>query len=210
MSLHLASVLCLSFGSGWLGGWIAVQFSGTAPRLLPPLTAFSALALGLWATLALPVALLTFSIILGVFLLVLSLIDLLTFRLPDLLTLPLIALGLSLSYWIVLPPVIDRAAGAGLGYGVFAGLGWLYWRWRGQDGLGLGDAKLAAAGGAWLGWEALPAMVLLASLMGLAWALVRYTLRSDRERQPIAFGMPLGAAIWLTWLYGPISLPQVF
>src|SRR3546814_16185239 len=67
-----------------------------------------------------------------------------------------------------------------LGFALLAGLGFFYRRWRGRDGLGLGDAKLAAAGGAWLGWAALPSILLLASLGGFLW--VAMALISEERR----------------------------
>src|SRR6185295_8965709 len=77
-----------------------------------------------------------------------------------------------------------------------------YRRWRGRDGLGLGDVKLAAVAGAWLGWVTITAVVELAALAALA----AYLLAAARRRQPLKgsaflpFGAFLAPAIWLGWL----------
>ena len=86
-------------------------------------------------------------------------IDLKRMILPDWITLPLIPAGLALA-WVQEQPLLDRVIGAVAGYAVFAGIAWIYRRWRGRDGLGLGDAKLLAAAGAWTGWPSLPSVVL--------------------------------------------------
>lgn len=77
-----------------------------------------------------------------------------------------------------------------------------YRRWRGRDGLGLGDVKLAAVAGAWLGWVTIAAVVELAALA----ALGAYLVTAARRRQPLRgaaflpFGAFLAPAIWLGWL----------
>ena len=144
------------------------------------------------------------SCVLGCALIALAAIDLLTMQLPDLLTLPLLACGFLLSLKIGEPGLLDRAAGAFLGYGSLAVLGFIYRSMRGRDGLGLGDAKLVGAAGAWLGWAALPSVLLLGSSFGLLWALVRRRSDPGSAPRPLPFGPALAAAFWLVWLYGPI------
>jgi leader peptidase (prepilin peptidase)/N-methyltransferase len=74
---------------------------------------------------------------------------------------------------------------------------------RGREGLGQGDAKLLAAGGAWLGWEALPWVVLLAAMLGLALALFRRARGVALTRETaLPFGPPLALAIWIIRLHG--------
>lgn len=120
-------------------------------------------------------------------------IDAVEFRIPDALSLPLVVLGLGLGALRVGGLPMSEMIGAVLGYGVFAGLGaWLYRR-RGEEALGLGDAKLLAAGGAWLGWAALPWLVLLAAGGALVWA----ALRGQRR---LAFGPWLAAAFFALWV----------
>lgn len=112
------------------------------------------------------------------------------YRLPDVLTLPLILIGLTLSLAGFGPAPVDAAIGATVGFAVFWALGALYFQVRQVDGLGLGDAKLAAAAGAWLGWQMLPGFVLMASLSGLAFALA--TGRDAQKK--FAFGVWLCAS----------------
>jgi leader peptidase (prepilin peptidase)/N-methyltransferase len=144
-----------------------------------------------------------FSCLLGSTLLVLGWIDWNTFRLPDALTLPLLVLGL-LAAWLDSTEALTAGAiGAVAGYAALVGVNLSYRRLRGRDGLGRGDAKLLAAGGAWLGWSALPWVVLLAALVGLLIALAQ-RLRGERltAETAVPFGPALALAIWLIWIYG--------
>ena len=119
-----------------------------------------------------------------------------TQRIPDRLSQPLLAAGLA---WAALAgePFRSHLVGAAAGYAVLAGFGWLHFRLRGIEGLGLGDAKLFAAGGAWLGWQPLPLVLLVASLGGLA-----YAIATGAAARRIAFGPWLALAIWLAWVFG--------
>ncbi len=137
----------------------------------------------------------------------LATIDLIAFRLPDVFTLPLLVSGLASALAFPGRPILEHAIGALAGWALLAALGWLYRRWRGVDGIGLGDAKLLAAGGAWLGWPALPSVLLLACLVSLVW-IAASALRGRRAEPstPIAFGAPLCLAIWVVWLHGPLMI----
>ena len=172
-----------------------------------PAVELAAAALALWAATVVSGWLLWASCGLGWTLLALSLIDLRCQRLPDWLTLPALVAGLAVTAWTWPAALPDHALGAALGYGALAGIGWVYWALRGREGLGLGDAKLLAAGGAWLSWPALPSVVLIAALLALAVALgarlARRTPLTAATR--VAFGPYLAAAIWLVWLYGPLG-----
>jgi leader peptidase (prepilin peptidase)/N-methyltransferase len=88
--------------------------------------------------------------------------------LPDALTWPLIPLGLVGAWLGWGPPLLDRAIGAVAGGGLLWGLGWVYARLRGREGIGGGDPKLLAAIGAWVGVLQLPLVLLGAGLFGLA------------------------------------------
>lgn len=138
---------------------------------------------------------------LGWALALLAVIDVKALRLPDAITLPLVAIGLAAGPWTLGTPILDHAIGAAGGYAVLALAAWVFARLRGREGLGLGDAKLLAAAGAWLGWRALPMVVLIAAGGGLAWAGL-LVLRKGKGalNEPIPFGLPLCAAIWLLWL----------
>jgi len=131
----------------------------------------------------------------------LGVVDLLVLRLPDVLTLPLGVAGLVFAPGLLGTPLVEHLVGAAAGFGALAGLGWAYARLRGRDGLGLGDAKLLAVAGAWLGWRALPSVVVIACAGGLAWAALRLLQRGRAGlEEPIAFGLPLCAAIWASLL----------
>jgi leader peptidase (prepilin peptidase) / N-methyltransferase len=124
-------------------------------------------------------------------------------RLPDRLTLPLLLGGLAEA--LVLEPdrTLDRAIGAIAGYLAFRLLAAAYLRARGRAGLGEGDAKLLAAAGAWVGWRALPFLVLLAAVAGLLAALLHGLRRGGIEpRRRMCFGPFLAFAAWLVWLFG--------
>ncbi len=126
----------------------------------------------------------------------LSLIDTKELRLPDIGTIPLIAAGVFLAMWRQRDIPFDAVLGAFVGFGLFAAIGAYYFKKRGIEALGLGDAKLLGAAGAWLGWQALPLIVLIASLFGIGLA----TLRSQNVRGAIPFGPPLALAFILLWL----------
>jgi leader peptidase (prepilin peptidase)/N-methyltransferase len=136
----------------------------------------------------------------GLALLTLAVLDLEHFWLPDRLTLPLLATGLLLGLLPGLfmpPPFPDRLIGAVAGYASLAFIALAYKKARGQHGLGGGDPKLFAAIGAWLGWTALPFVLLGASLLGLLAVLVA-RLRGQRlaADTPLPFGALLAAAAW--------------
>ncbi len=144
-----------------------------------------------------------FSCLLGWSLLALAWIDWHTLRLPDALTLPLMALGLAAAWADSSAALASGLVGALAGYAALFGLSVIYRRLRGREGLGQGDAKLLAAGGAWLGWQALPWVVLLAALLGLAVAGLHRMRGGELTAQTaLPFGPPLAAAIWIAWLYG--------
>jgi leader peptidase (prepilin peptidase)/N-methyltransferase len=142
--------------------------------------------------------------VLGWTLLTLAWIDARTFRLPDVLTLPLILGGLAQAAWLEPDRLIERAIAAAGAYTALFLMAWFYRVVRKRDGLGLGDAKLLAAGGAWLGIVALPWVVIFGSMLALGWVLVmrlRGTRVSGGLRIP--FGPFLAAGIWGAWLIGP-------
>ncbi len=174
---------------------------------LYPAVELAALAIAVWALATVSGPMAIASLALGWTLLALSLIDLKSMRLPDGGTLPLILAGLALSAIGETGPLWLHLLGAALGYAALAGLGAVYERLRGEPGLGLGDAKLLAAAGAWVGVQALPSVMLIACVCALAMAAV--LARRDRElgwRSAIPFGPALAIGFWITWLYGPLLL----
>lgn len=142
--------------------------------------------------------------LLGWWLLTLGWIDLRTWLLPDVLTLPLLLLGLLICLAFDPEDLVDRAAAAALGYLALRAVAWGYRRLRGREGLGQGDAKLFAVAGAWLGLTALPQVILLAAATALlAVAVLGLSGTRLRAHTALPFGPFLGLAIWLIWLFGP-------
>lgn len=138
------------------------------------------------------------SVVLSVGLLALSYIDLRTGLLLDVMTLPLMVLGLVYSVWTGV--WMSSFAGAILGYGMIAGLAYYWRKRRGYEGIGLGDAKLLAAGGAWVGVAGIPILLLIASSVGLVAAItVSRTTQSASDRMAIPFGPSLALATWMVW-----------
>lgn len=161
-------------------------------------------ALG-WATLYPLPGFLPASIGLALVLALLGAIDLASFRLPDLLTLPLLAAGLALSHVLGWEPIVWRALAAVCGYGFLHLVAFTYERWRGHAGLGLGDAKLLGAAGAWVGLEDLPTVLLAACFTALAWAALQMTLGRAMARDTrLAFGPFLAVGFWFIWVYRPV------
>jgi leader peptidase (prepilin peptidase)/N-methyltransferase len=135
----------------------------------------------------------------GWLLLPLALLDARHFWLPDRLNLVLAAVGLLLAGPLMATSLLDRWAAALAGGGALALIAWTYRRGRDADGMGGGDPKLVAAIGAWIGWQALPLMLLLASLTGLGWAVL-----TQRKGDPplsmrrVPFGLFASTAAWAT------------
>lgn len=140
------------------------------------------------------------SILLAVILAALAIVDIRTGRLPDVLTLPLLALGIGVTAVLQPEQLGPHCIAAALGYASLWLVAVLYRRHRGHDGLGLGDAKLLAAAGAWLGPLALAPLVLLASLSALATiAVMRMAGRPVSLQSSLPFGPFLGAGFLLLW-----------
>ena len=144
--------------------------------------------------------------LLGWTLLAMGLIDLKTLRLPDFGNYLLIAGGMAVTYALAADAAIDHAIGAVSGFLILFVVSRLYRRIRGRDGLGLGDAKLLAAGGAWLGWQALPGILMIAGAAGLIVAIIAQNGQSFDRHRVVAFGPYLALAIWISWLVGPIEV----
>jgi leader peptidase (prepilin peptidase)/N-methyltransferase len=145
--------------------------------------------------------------LLGWWLLALGWIDARHWLLPDVLTLPLLVLGLALAAVSAPEDLADDAAAAILGYLALRAVAWIYQRLRHREGLGQGDAKLFAAVGGWLGTAALAQVILLAALAALV-AAAGFALAGTRMRahSALPFGPFLALATWLLWLFGPFSL----
>jgi leader peptidase (prepilin peptidase)/N-methyltransferase len=127
-------------------------------------------------------------------LIALAAIDWETGYLPDWLTLPLLIFGLSINASSLFAPFESALVGAVAGAGVFWAIGAIWRRWRGVEALGLGDAKLVAGLGAWAGWEALPLIILGASLASLGGLFVARLRGAEiGPKDSVAFGPGLCA-----------------
>jgi leader peptidase (prepilin peptidase)/N-methyltransferase len=162
----------------------------------------------LWAATALESGtLLWLSCVLGWTLLALVVIDYRHYVLPDYLTLPLIPLGV-LAVWVAAPySLADSLIGAAVGLVFIVVLRFFYGIVRKREGIGLGDAKLLAAAGAWVTWEGLPTVILISALSGIVFAVGRsMVLKSPLSGAlRIPFGPFLALGLWIVWLYGPLT-----
>ncbi len=143
-----------------------------------------------------PALLLTWALI------ALSFIDVDQQILPDAITLPLLWLGLLANTFGGFVSLEAAVIGAVVGY---LALWMIYqaFRWvTGRVGFGYGDFKLLAALGAWLGWQALPLVVFLASATGVVFGLGLMLFRNRPRGQRLAFGPYLACAGWATLLFG--------
>ncbi|MFT6599724.1 MAG: leader peptidase (prepilin peptidase)/N-methyltransferase [Alloalcanivorax sp.] len=138
-------------------------------------------------------------------LLALAVIDLDTTLLPDDLTYPLLWAGLLASVLGVSPVSLpDAVIGAMAGYLALWSLYWVFKLLTGKEGMGYGDFKLLAALGAWLGWQYLPVVVLLSSVVGLVFAVSMMASGSVKRDQGIPFGPYLAIAGWIALLWGEV------
>lgn len=150
-----------------------------------------------------------FAGILIIALIILSWIDFKTFLLPDYLTLPLLLLGLIGNgfAWIEWTSPLSSGLGAAIGWGSIYILNRTYRFIKGVDGIGMGDAKLLAALGAFLGWEALPYILIIASCSGLVGGFIWLKIHQQDHTQAFPFGpfIALGGIITVLWtLFKPI------
>ena len=134
-------------------------------------------------------------------LIALAVIDFETTLLPDQITLPLLWGGLLSAAVFGQVAPSEAIGGAVVGYLTLWGLYWAFKGLTGKEGMGHGDFKLFAALGAWLGIAALPAVALLASLGGLAYALTLMGFKAMRREDPIPFGPFLAGAGWVTLMF---------
>ena len=142
-------------------------------------------------------------------LIAMSIIDFDTHLLPDVLTLPLMWLGLlfSLTAGSFTTPQ-DAIIGAVAGYMALWLLYQAHYFLTKKHGMGYGDFKLLAAAGAWLGWQKLPFVLLIAAVSGLIIALLLMLLKNRRVDEPISFGPFLSIGFIVTLLWGEEIITQ--
>ncbi len=189
---------------GALAAWMVSRLARPFPReWLSAIVLLEAL-LVLWAASRRePFWTMTASMALSACLLTLAVVDVACLRLPDRLTLPLALLGLATAVQ-ERTGLLAHVAGAAAGWIVIAGLAHGFRSLRGREGIGMGDAKLLAAAGAWCGWRTLPSPLLLACILAFAWLGLRLLQpgRSNPMREPLPFGAPQAMAFWVVRLYG--------
>jgi leader peptidase (prepilin peptidase)/N-methyltransferase len=139
-------------------------------------------------------------------LIALTFIDIDQQLLPDIITLPFLWLGLVFNLAGGFAGLAAAVIGAVAGYVSLWLVFQLFKLATGKEGMGYGDFKLFALFGAWLGWQMLPVIILLASLVGAIVGLAFILLKGRDRRLPIPFGPFLCAAGWLAMLWGPEML----
>lgn len=129
--------------------------------------------------------------------------------LPDSITLPVLWLGLCLSLFNVFTDAHASIIGAAAGYMALWVIFHLFKLATGKEGMGYGDFKLLALFGAWLGWQYLPIIILLSSLVGAVIGIAMIVFAKHDHNVPIPFGPYLAVAGWIALLWGP-KLNQLY
>lgn len=122
--------------------------------------------------------------------------------LPDTITLPFLWIGILCNLFGLYTDIESSVIGAMAGYLSLWTIYWLFKLITGKEGMGYGDFKLLAMLGAWMGWQALPIIILMSSVIGLAVAMILILSRGHDKNVPIPFGPYLAAAGWITLLWG--------
>lgn len=146
-----------------------------------------------WLTLA--ILILTWSLI------VLTMIDYDHQLLPDDITMPILWLGLIVNYFALITTLEAAVLGAVAGYLILWAVYWLFKLLTGKEGMGQGDFKLLAALGAWMGWQALPQIILLSSLIGALIGIGLIIIKDRDKNIPIPFGPYLAGAGFVSLLW---------
>lgn len=136
-------------------------------------------------------------------LIALAAIDLDTQLLPDSITLPLLWLGIAFNLAGAFVDLPTSIIGAMAGYLALWTVYWLFKLTTGKEGMGYGDFKLLAALGAWLGWQMLPAIILLSSVVGAIVGISLIVAARHGRNVPIPFGPYLAAAGVIALFWGP-------
>ncbi|MCH2159406.1 MAG: A24 family peptidase [Oleiphilaceae bacterium] len=135
-------------------------------------------------------------------LIALTMIDADTQILPDNITLPLMWLGLIINSFGLVTNFESAFWGAVAGYLSLWSVYWLFKLATGKEGMGYGDFKLLAALGAWLGWEILPIIIILSSVVGAAYGILAMAIVGREKNKPMPFGPYLAAAGWIALMWG--------
>ncbi len=135
-------------------------------------------------------------------LIALSVIDLQTKLLPDSITLPFLWVGILVNLGQTFTDLTSSVIGAVFGYLSLWSIYHLFKLLTGKEGLGYGDFKLLALFGAWLGWQSLPLIIILSSLIGATVGISLIVFKGQDKNSPIPFGPFLAAAGWIAMLWG--------
>ena len=122
--------------------------------------------------------------------------------LPDNMTIPLMWSGILISFWSVHTDLSSSVTGAVAGYLVLWTIYHLFRILTGKEGMGYGDFKLLAALGAWMGWQMLPLIVLLSSVVGAVVGLILIATGRLKKDRPMPFGPFIAAAGWIALIWG--------
>ncbi len=143
-----------------------------------------------------------FALLLTWALLAMSVIDIEHQLLPDVLVLPILWLGLVINMDGTFTDLDAALYGAIFGYLSLWFIYHLFLLFTGKEGMGYGDFKLFALFGAWLGWQLLPQILLLSTLVGAIVGVSMIIIRGRDRNLPIPFGPYLATAGWIAMLWG--------
>ncbi len=129
-------------------------------------------------------------------------IDIETQLLPDTIVIPMLWAGIVVNYFNVFVSLEEAVFGAVFGYLSLWTVFWIFKLATGKDGMGYGDFKLLALLGAWLGWEILPIVIVLSSIVGAGVGIGLILFFSHDKSKPIPFGPYLAVAGWIALLWG--------
>jgi len=142
------------------------------------------------------------ALLLTAFLIALAGIDTDHQLLPDNMTIPLMWAGILISFWSVHTDLASSVIGAIAGYLVLWSIYHLFRLLTGKEGMGYGDFKLLAALGAWMGWQVLPLIILLSSVVGAVVGLTLMGTGKLKRDKPMPFGPFIAAAGWIALIWG--------
>ncbi|CAA2142183.1 Type 4 prepilin-like proteins leader peptide-processing enzyme [Hyphomicrobium sp. ghe19] len=146
------------------------------------------------------------SLLLAGLLVTLAMIDFTSFRLPNSLNICLGISGLCCASPLSFATLSDRFLGVILGGGILAIAALAYRRLKNAHGLGGGDTKLLAAGGAWVSWQGIPTVLMIGASTAAIYGIVLAVLAGrDPRVERVPFGTFLCLGIWMTWLNGPLA-----
>lgn len=122
--------------------------------------------------------------------------------LPDNITLPFLWLGLLVNLNGLFTDIQSAVIGTMAGYLVLWSIYKLFKLATSKEGMGYGDFKLLAMAGAWLGWQMLPAIILISSVVGAGFGIAMIVFKRHDRNKPIPFGPYLAIATWIVLMWG--------